>query len=63
MTFNGYLQIGFYLVVLIALAKPLGLYMARVYLAQLRKKLEDDLANPKLFHTESGIGYRLAVNE
>ncbi|MCG3156764.1 MAG: Potassium-transporting ATPase potassium-binding subunit [bacterium] len=31
MTLNGYLQIGFYLVVLIALAKPLGLYMARVY--------------------------------
>lgn len=31
MTLNGYLQLGFYLVVLIALAKPLGLYMARVY--------------------------------
>jgi len=31
MTLNGYLQIGFYLVVLIALAKPLGSYMARVY--------------------------------
>jgi two-component system KDP operon response regulator KdpE len=35
----------------------------RVYLAQLRKKLEDDPANPKLFLTESGIGYRLAVND
>ncbi|NUO82260.1 potassium-transporting ATPase subunit KdpA [candidate division KSB1 bacterium] len=31
MTRNGYLQIGFYFVVLIALAKPLGSYMARVY--------------------------------
>jgi K+-transporting ATPase ATPase A chain len=31
MTLNGYLQIGFYLVVLLALAKPLGWYMARVY--------------------------------
>ncbi len=31
MTLNGYLQIGFYLVVLIALAKPLGSYMAVVY--------------------------------
>jgi K+-transporting ATPase ATPase A chain len=31
MTLNGYLQIGFYLVVLIALVKPLGWYMARVY--------------------------------
>ena len=33
----------------------------RVYIGQLRKKLEDDPANPKLFLTESGIGYRLAV--
>jgi K+-transporting ATPase ATPase A chain len=31
MTLNGYIQIGFYLVVLLALAKPLGAYMARVY--------------------------------
>ncbi len=31
MSANGYLQLAFYLVVLIALAKPLGLYMARVY--------------------------------
>lgn len=31
MTLNGYLQIGFYLVVLLALVKPLGAYMARVY--------------------------------
>ena len=34
MTLNGYLQIGFYLVVLLALAKPLGGFMARVYMGQ-----------------------------
>src|SRR6266545_603837 len=34
MTFNGYLQITLYLVVLIALAKPLGGYMARVFEGQ-----------------------------
>ena len=31
MTIYGWLQIGLYLVVLIALVKPLGWYMARVY--------------------------------
>jgi K+-transporting ATPase ATPase A chain len=31
MTANGYLQLAFYVAVLIALAKPLGAYMARVY--------------------------------
>jgi K+-transporting ATPase ATPase A chain len=31
MTLNGYLQLAFYIVVLIALAKPLGWYMARVF--------------------------------
>ncbi len=31
MTLNGLLQLGLYLVVLIALAKPLGAFMARVY--------------------------------
>lgn len=31
MTFNGFLQIGIYLIVLLLLVKPLGLYMARVY--------------------------------
>jgi potassium-transporting ATPase potassium-binding subunit len=34
MTGNGYLQIALYLVVLIALVKPLGWYMARVYEGQ-----------------------------
>lgn len=30
----------------------------RVFIAQLRKKVEDDPARPKLLNTESGIGYR-----
>lgn len=33
----------------------------RIYMAQLRKKLEDDPNNPKLFTTESGIGYRMEM--
>jgi two-component system KDP operon response regulator KdpE len=35
----------------------------RVYVGQLRKKIEDDPSDPKLLLTESGIGYRLAVDE
>jgi potassium-transporting ATPase potassium-binding subunit len=31
MTANAYLQLAFYVIVLIALAKPLGAYMARIY--------------------------------
>jgi K+-transporting ATPase ATPase A chain len=34
MTFNGYIQLALYLVVLLALAKPLGGFMARVYTGQ-----------------------------
>jgi two-component system, OmpR family, KDP operon response regulator KdpE len=30
----------------------------RVFIAQLRKKIENDPAKPKLLNTESGIGYR-----
>ncbi len=33
----------------------------RVYVGQLRKKIEDDPGNPRLLVTESGIGYRLEV--
>jgi len=32
----------------------------RVFIAQLRKKIEDNPANPTLLNTESGIGYRFS---
>lgn len=35
----------------------------RVYMAQLRRKLEDDPARPKLLLTEPGVGYRLREGE
>jgi two-component system KDP operon response regulator KdpE len=35
----------------------------RVYIGQLRKKIEDDPAKPKILITESGIGYRLSIEE
>ncbi|MGQ0601704.1 MAG: response regulator [Anaerolineales bacterium] len=34
----------------------------RVYVANLRKKLEADPANPKLLITEPGVGYRLVID-
>jgi two-component system KDP operon response regulator KdpE len=34
---------------------------SRIYIAQLRKKLEEHPGTPKLFVTESGIGYRLVI--
>ncbi|MGA9363940.1 MAG: response regulator [Bacteroidota bacterium] len=36
---------------------------SRIYIAQLRKKLEDDPSKPKMLVTESGIGYRLSADE
>lgn len=35
----------------------------RVYIAQLRKKFEDDSTKPKIFVTESGVGYRMTLLE
>jgi two-component system, OmpR family, KDP operon response regulator KdpE len=34
----------------------------RVYVGQLRKKIEDDPGHPKIIVTESGVGYRLSVD-
>jgi two-component system KDP operon response regulator KdpE len=31
----------------------------RVYMAQLRRKIEEDPARPQLLATEPGVGYRL----
>jgi two-component system KDP operon response regulator KdpE len=33
----------------------------RIYMAQLRRKLETDSANPRFLRTEVGVGYRLLV--
>jgi len=38
------------------------LHYLRVYMGQLRHKLEDDPARPQLIRTESGVGYRLLVD-
>jgi two-component system KDP operon response regulator KdpE len=35
----------------------------RVYMAQLRRKIEADPARPRLLKTETGVGYRLEVGE
>jgi two-component system, OmpR family, KDP operon response regulator KdpE len=35
----------------------------RVFVAQLRKKLEDNPSRPKMFVTESGVGYRMIIIE
>lgn len=35
----------------------------RVYVGQLRKKLEDDPTDPKIIMTESGIGYRMCAEK
>ncbi|HTY12172.1 MAG TPA: response regulator [Bacteroidota bacterium] len=35
----------------------------RIYVGQLRKKIEDDPSKPKMILTESGIGYRLRTEE
>jgi len=44
MTANGWLQIGIYLVVLLAITKPLGVYMARVFAGE--KTILDPVLRP-----------------
>jgi two-component system, OmpR family, KDP operon response regulator KdpE len=34
----------------------------RIYMAQLRHKLEGDPTNPRFLRTEAGVGYRLLVD-
>ena len=34
----------------------------RVYMGQLRHKLEEDAARPRYLLTETGVGYRLAMD-
>jgi len=35
----------------------------RIYMSQLRKKLEPDPSHPRYFHTEPGMGYRFTGAE
>ena len=44
----------------VAGAQPLYL---RVYMAQLRHKLEEDPSRPRYLRTEPGVGYRLSLEE
>jgi len=55
MTTTGWLQLGFYLLLLLLLVKPLGAYMARVYQGQ--RKLLDPLLGPleNLLYRAAGI--------
>ena len=62
MTATGLVQIALYLIVLIALVKPLGLYMARVY--EGRSTLLDRLFGPieRLIYRVSGIRPEAGMN-
>jgi two-component system KDP operon response regulator KdpE len=40
---------------------PTDAQWLRVYVRQLRQKIEDDVGRPKYIHTETGIGYRLCA--
>jgi K+-transporting ATPase ATPase A chain len=62
MTLNGILQIAIYFVVLIALVKPLGAYMARVYEGQLTPL--DRISGPieRLIYRLSGVRARDEMN-
>ena len=55
MTANGWFQIGFYLVVLIAITKPMGVYMTRVFSRE--KTLLDPVLRPieRLLYRLTGV--------
>jgi len=38
-----------------------GQHILHVYVARLRKKVEDDPASPRFLLTESGLGYRFVT--
>ena len=40
-------------------ASGVAAHHVRVHMAELRKKIEDDPARPKIIITEPGVGYRL----
>ena len=44
MTVNAFVQVGLYMVLLLALAKPMGGYMARVYPGHLEPATPGDTA-------------------
>ncbi len=59
---NGYLQLAFYILVLLALAKPLGAYMARVYEGQ-RLMLERPLGwLERLIYRMCGVTPRVEMD-
>src|SRR5512139_3097157 len=62
MTLNGWLQLILYFVVLIALAKPLGAYMARVYEGQPTRL--DRVSGPieRLIYRLSGVNPQAEMN-
>ncbi len=55
MTANGYLQLGLYVVILLALAKPLGTYMARIFEGQPAVLNRIGAPVEKLLYRVSGI--------
>jgi two-component system KDP operon response regulator KdpE len=71
MTTNGWLQIVVFTLAVLLATKPLGLYEVwginfiaqthylRIYMMQLRQKIEAEPTRPRLLITEPGVGYRL----
>lgn len=55
MTANGWLQIGIFLAIVLAVTKPLGIFMARVFAGE--KTFLDPLARPveRLIYRVTGV--------